>query len=124
MKSVNSKETEKKELKEAFALWQNKKGEIVYYTGKTADEKNPIRLVAFYNTVKKNPNAPDLVVYESADKDSKEQRNVIASLWESTSKAGKQYFTGSTNEKEKIVAFVNGDTQDGKYPAIRAYFKA
>ena len=113
MKSVNTKETEKKELKEAFALWENKNDKITYYTGKTSDEKNPIRLVAFLNVVKKNPNAPDLVVYESGDKDSKE-RNEIASLWEATSKAGKQYFTGATNEKGRVVAFVIGNTPEGK----------
>lgn len=114
-------------LKEAFALWENKKGEMVYYSGKTSEEavrSFPTRLVAFINTVKKNPNSPDITVYVSADKDSKEPRKEHASLWQSTSKAGKVYYTGSTSDKKKLVAFVNGDTQDGKYPAIRAYFKA
>ena len=121
----NAQKTNEK-LKEAFALWENKKGEMVYYSGKTNEEGKafPIRLVAFINTVKKNPNSPDITVYVSADKDSKEPRKEHASLWQSTSKAGKVYYTGNTADKQKIVAFVNGDTQDGKYPAIRAYFKA
>lgn len=118
---------EKKELKEAFALWENKKGELVYYTGKTTiaeGEKGfPIRLVGFLNSVKKNPNSPDITIYVSVDKDSKEPKKEFASFWASTSKAGKTYYTGSTAEKQKLVAFVNGNTQEGKYPAIRAYFK-
>ena len=120
----NAQKTEEK-LKEAFALWENKKGEMVYYSGKTSDGGNTfaIRLVAFVNSVKKNPNSPDITVYVSADKDSKEPRKEYASLWQSTSKAGKVYYTGNTSEKKKLVAFVNGNTQDGKYPSIRAYFK-
>lgn len=116
-----------KELKESFALWENKKGELTYYTGKTNTEEGskefPIRLVAFINSVKKNPKSPDLTVYVSGSKDSKEAKKEFASLWLSTSKAGKNYYTGSTADNKKLVAFVNGNTMDGKYPAIRAYFK-
>ena len=116
-----------KELKESFALWENKKGELTYYTGKTNTEEGskefPVRLVGFINSVKKNPKSPDLTVYISGDKDSKEPKKEFASLWVSTSKAGKTYYTGSTADNKKLVAFVNGNTMDGKYPAIRAYFK-
>ena len=80
--------------------------------------------LSFRITFEKNPNSPDITVYVSADKDSKEPRKEHASLWQSTSKTGKVYYTGSTSDKKKLVAFVNGDTQEGKYPAIRAYFKA
>lgn len=121
----NAQKTEEK-LNEAFALWENKKGELVYYSGKTSEGEGsfPTRLVAFINTVKKNPNSPDITVYISGEKDSKEPRKEFASLWQATSKAGKTYYNGNTSDKKKLVAFVNGNTQEGKYPAIRAYFKA
>lgn len=107
-------------LKEAFALWEKKKGDKTYYSGKTSGE-NPVNIVAFIATVKKNPNQPDIQVYESKDKG--EEKNEIASLWQHKSKAGKLYYSGNTNEKEKLIAFINGDTKDGKYPSIRVYFK-
>ena len=56
---TSSTKTTKSNLKEVFALWEAKKGDKVYYTGKTSDDK-PIRLVAFINEVKKNPNQPDI----------------------------------------------------------------
>ena len=108
------------ELKEAFALWEKKKGDTVYYSGKTSGDST-INIVAFVATVKKNPNQPDIQVYESKEKG--EERNEIASLWQHKSKAGKLYYSGNTNEKEKLIAFINGDTKGGKYPSIRVYFK-
>jgi len=108
------------ELKEAFALWEKKKGDTLYYSGKTSGD-SPINIVAFVTTVKKNPNQPDIQVYESKDKG--EEHNEIASLWQHKSKAGKLYYSGNTNEKEKLIAFINGDTKGGKYPSIRVYFK-
>lgn len=107
------------DLKEAFALWDNKKGDKVYYTGKTSGEK-PVRLVAFINDVKKNPNQPDIQVYEQVEKG--KEKPQIASLWINKSKAGKLYYSGQDNESKKLVAFANQDTQDGKYPSIRVYF--
>lgn len=108
------------DLKEAFALWERKKGDKVYYSGKTSGD-SPINIVAFIETVKKNPNQPDIKVYEQAEKG--EEKQELASLWQHQSKAGKTYYSGNTNEKEKLIAFVNQDTKDGKYPAIRVYFK-
>ena len=109
----------KQELKECFALWENKKGDKLYYTGKTSGDK-PVRLVAFINEVKKNPNQPDINVYEQAEKGKK--KNQVASLWENKSKAGKPYLGGEDNEKNKLVGFFNDNTQDGKYPSIRVYY--
>ena len=109
----------KSNLKECFALWENKKGDKVYYTGKTSDD-NPVRLVAFINEVKKNPNQPDIQVYEQAEKG--QEKTQVASLWENKSKAGKSYLSGQDNEKTKIVGFFNDDTKEGKYPSIRVYF--
>lgn len=109
----------KSDLKECFALWENKKGDKIYYTGKTSSDK-PVRLVAFINEVKKNPNQPDIQVYEQADKG--KEKTQVASLWENKSKAGKPYLGGEDNEKKKLVGFFNDKTQDGKYPAIRVYY--
>ena len=120
MKTSNNKTTTtNSDLKECFALWENSKGNMVYYTGKTAGDK-PIRLVAFINTVKKNPNQPDIQVYEQAEKG--KEKNQVASLWENKSKAGKPYLGGEDNEKQKLVGFFNDKTQGGKYPAIRVYY--
>jgi hypothetical protein len=44
-------------------------------------------------------------------------------LWKQESKAGKTYYSGYTNDKEKVIGFINGDTKEGKYPSIRVYFK-
>lgn len=119
MKTTASENNTNFNLKEAFALWQNEKGDKIYYTGKTAGDK-PIRLVAFINEVKKNPNQPDIQVYEQAEKG--EKKNQVASLWENKSKAGKAYLAGEDNEKQKLVGFFNNNTQDGKYPSIRVYY--
>lgn len=120
MKTSNNKSSE---LKEAFALWKNVKTtgktDLVYYTGKTSGDKS-VRLVAFINTVKKNPNQPDINVYEQAEKG--EKKNQIASLWENKAKSGKSYLGGEDNEKKKLVGFWNENTQDGKFPEIRVYF--
>lgn len=118
MKTSSTTST-KSELTEVFALWESKKGDTVYYTGKTAGDQS-IRIVAFVNTTKKNPNQPDIQVYEQKEKG--EEKPQIASLWQNKSKAGKVYFSGQDNEEKKIVGFINADTKDGKYPSIRVYY--
>lgn len=116
---MKTSKTQKETLKEAFALWENKKGDNVYYTGKTSEEDS-IRLVAFKVTEKKNPKQPDLQVYEQVEKG--KEKPQVASLWLNKSKAGKVYYSGTSNENEKLVAFINDDTQNGKYPTIRVYY--
>lgn len=111
--------TNKSNLEEVLALWESKKGSTTYYTGKTAGE-NPIRVVAFINTSKKNEKEPDINIYEQAPKG--EKKTQIASLWTNKSKAGKEYLSGKDNEEKKIVGFINEDTQGGKYPSIRVYY--
>lgn len=118
MKTSSTKNSKSK-LEEVFALWLNDKGKVTYYTGKTSGDQ-PIRLVAFINEVKKNPNQPDIQVYEQAEKG--QEKTQVASLWENKSKAGKPYLGGQDNEKKKLVGFFNDNTQDGKYPAIRVYY--
>lgn len=118
MKTSSNTNT-KSNLEEAFALWEVKKGDKLYYTGKTSGDKS-IRLVAFVNEIKKNPNQPDIQVYEQAEKG--QEKNQVASLWENKSKAGKAYLGGQDNEKKKLVGFFNDKTGDGKYPSIRVYY--
>lgn len=118
MKTSSNTNT-KSNLEEVFALWEAKKGEKLYYTGKTSGDK-PIRLVAFVNEIKKNPNQPDIQVYEQAEKG--QEKTQVASLWENKSKAGKPYLGGQDNEKKKLVGFFNDKTADGKYPSIRVYY--
>lgn len=116
---MKTSKTTKSELRECFALWENKKGDKIYYTGKTAGD-DPIRLVAFINEVKKNPNQPDIQVYEQAEKG--KEKTQVASLWENKAKSGKTYFGGQDNENNKLVGFWNEKTQGDKYPAIRVYY--
>lgn len=118
MKTSSTTNT-KSNLEEVFALWESKKGDKTYYTGKTAGEK-PIRLVAFINTTKKNPNQPDIQVYEQKEKG--EEKPQLASLWQNKAKSGKIYLFGQDNEEKKLVGFFNDNTQGGKYPAIRVYY--
>lgn len=116
---MKTSKTQKSTLKEAFVLWENTKNGGIYYTGKTSDEDS-IRLVAFRVTNKKNPKQPDLQVYEQVEKG--KEKPQVASLWKNESKAGKVYYSGTSNENEKLVAFINEDTKGGKYPSIRAYY--
>ena len=44
------------------------------------------------------------------------------SLWSQVSKAGVDYYSGLTDEKENIIAFIN-TSDDIKQPKIRIYFK-
>lgn len=118
MKTTTTKNN-KSDLTEVFALWEAKKGDKIYYTGKTSGEKS-IRLVAFVNTTKKNPNQPDIQVYQQMDKG--EEKPQVASLWQNKSKAGKEYLSGQDNEEKKLVGFYNENTQEGKFPAIRVYY--
>ena len=118
MKTSSNTNT-KSNLEEVFALWETKKGDKLYYTGKTSGDK-PIRLVAFVNEIKKNPNQPDIQVYEQAEKG--QEKTQVASLWENKSKAGKAYLGGQDNEKKKLVGFFNDKTVGGKYPSIRVYY--
>lgn len=122
MKTSSTTQNTKSNLTEVFALWEaNGKSDKTYYTGKTSGN-DPIRLVGFINEVKKNPNQPDIQVYEQAEKG--KEKNQVASLWENTSKGGKQYLSGQDNEKKKLVGFFNKNTQGGKYPAIRVYYSS
>lgn len=120
MRSNTKKEEVKQEVKlqEAFALWKNtSKTGTEYLKGK---DFNGNTVVGFFNTNKKNPKEPDIRVY-SVNAEGQNEKE-IASLWDGESTKGTRYLSGSTDEKEKIVAFYNKN-ENVKQPHIRAYFK-
>ena len=122
-KVVTEKKVERKEfsLEEAFVLWKNEsKNKIVYLAGNTSEKLGKEKLVAYFNTNKKNPKEPDIRVYD-LDKDGKMNKEV-ADLWETVSPKNVRYLTGTTDEKEKLVAFY-GDENQEKRPYIRVYFQ-
>lgn len=116
------KEEKKQELKEAFALWKNEgKNGKMYFTGKTKEDDT--KLIAFMNNDKKNEKQPDLIVYVKPEESVKlTNDDKVASLWINTSKNKKDYFTGLTNDNEKLVGFIS-DSKNEKAPYLSVYFK-
>lgn len=117
--TTNKKEKEvRKEsvLEELFVLWsKTSKNGLDYLSGQTTDKH---QLVGYYNSTKKNPKEPDIRVY-LLDEDNK-QDHEVCSLWTTESKNGTEYFSGTTDEKEKVVAFY-GDKENPKRPIIKVY---
>lgn len=109
----------KNEMKEVFALWKHKGEKGEYLTGKTED--GSINLVAFFNTNKKNPNEPDVRVYEQTEQGQKLE-NQVCSLWENVGKSGTKYLSGTDNENKKVVGFYGVENEE-KRPYIRVYYK-
>ena len=123
MRTTTKKNTEAKdkELKELFVLWaKTSKNDLDYLSGKVSDTDEDIYLVGYYNTNKKNPNEPDIRVY-NLDTEGK-QDHVVCSLWTNLSKNGTEYLSGITDENEKVVAFY-GDKENEKRPIIRVYIE-
>lgn len=99
-------------MEQAFALWKNKgKNGKAYFTGG--------KLIAFYNTMKKNPKEPDLRVYKQTEK-GVELGEPITSLWCNISKGGKKYLSGKYDGK-KVVGFINEKATE-KQPYISVYY--
>ena len=122
MKTKTTKEVKKEgtDLKELFVLWnRTAKSGLDYLTGKVSDEDN-VYLVAYFNSSKKNPNEPDIRVY-NLDTEGK-QDHVVCSLWNTQSKNNLEYLTGVTDENEKVVGFY-GDKENEKRPIIRVYLE-
>lgn len=120
MRNVETKTMvkENKKMEEAFALWkQTSKNGVDYLSG--IDEKKN-RFVAFFNTNKKNPKEPDIRVY-LVDADGN-QGNEVADLWTTQSKNEKDYLTGTSMDKEKLIGFFNEEAKE-KQPYIRVYYK-
>lgn len=118
---LSGKKEKKESLKEVFSLWEreSKKG-LDYLSGLTSDELGKKSLVAYYNKDKKNPKEPDVRVYVSSD-DPKQEDKEVASLWSNVSKNNTQYYTGMTDDNERIVGFMNTSKKNEKEPDIRVY---
>ena len=101
-------------------IWKNEsKNGVEYLSGKTSDDK--VKLVGYFNARKKNPKEPDIRIY---DVDSDGSQGIeVCSLWENISKNEKRYLTGSTNDKEKLIAFYNDLEENPTRPYIKAYYK-
>lgn len=107
------------DLEEAFVLWKNNsKNGKEYLSGKTSNTCGDNEIVGFFNTEKKNEKSPDIQIYKRENEELKE----ICALWNSVSKRGITYLTGSTSENEKIVAYYYNSNNE-KAPYIRGYFK-
>ena len=117
---MRKQETKKQEfnLQEAFALWRNEsKGKSEYFKGL---DLNKNKLIGFKVLKKKNEKEPDYRIY---DLDAKGNINKeVASLWINKDKNDKNYLTGTTTDKEKLVGFFGDEHQEAR-PYIRAYFK-
>lgn len=117
---ANQTNTQKKEftMEQVFALWKNKsKNGKVYFSGKRDD--NGGELTAFFVTNKKNPNEPDIRVYDQIPNGDLSKDPYI-SMWCNLSKSGKKYLTGKIGDK-RIVAFVN-DEEGSTRPYVSAYY--
>lgn len=96
---------ERKEMIEAFALWlHDSKSGKEYLSGFTSKDLGKARLVGYFNSMKKNPKEPDIRVY-TLNEEGKQDKE-IASLWQNESKNKKLYLSGSSDEKEKLVRFL------------------
>ena len=122
VKKVETTEKEvKKEMKDLGILWEHKaESDVIYLSGNLSEELHYKKILAFYNYSKKNEKEPDVRVY-LLDDDGKKDHEII-SLWKQVSKQGANYYSGLTDEKENVVAFIN-TSEDIKQPKIRIYFK-
>ena len=122
-KTIKGKEeTSKKTMKDVMSLWLHTSNNgVEYLTGNLSNDLDGLKVTGFYNKEKKNEKEPDIRVY-LLNEDGKTD-HVIVSLWNQTSKDNKNYLSGMTDEKEKVVAFINEDNKDTNKPYIRVYFK-
>ena len=126
MKTTVSKEEknntkEVKELRELAILWNHESDSgVKYLSGTLSEEFQFNKVIAFYNTTKKNEKEPDIRVYSVNDENKKEVK--IISLWIQESKENKPYYSGLTNDKVKVIAFIS-TKDDIKVPYLKVYFK-
>lgn len=126
IKTTQKKEEQKEfDLKEAFVLWKNTSKAGKDYLSGFVNADETFRLIAYFNTDKKNPKEPDIRVYQSIKKEdgtySKSEKEV-ASLWVNLDKNEKKYVTGSTDEHEKLVGWFGQENQEAR-PYLRVYYE-
>lgn len=122
-KTIKGKEeTQNKKMKDVMSLWfhTSEKGSE-YLTGNLSNELDGLKVTGFFNKEKKNDKEPDIRIYLLNDEGKTD--HVIVSLWNQVSKANTNYLSGMTDEKEKVIAFINEDNKDSNKPYIRVYFK-
>lgn len=118
---TNEKEVKKEfNLKEAFVLWRNQSKAGAYYLSGNVSNEEKTKLVGYFNTNKKNPKEPDVRIYLIDCEGN--QGNEVCSLWEYISKNENSYLSGTTDEKEKIIAFYGKKNEEAR-PYIRAYYR-
>ena len=121
-KTVTNKATNevKKEftMKELFSLWKKEsKAGKTYFEGKYQGAS----LRGFYNTQKKNPNEPDLRIYELTEEGELNKEELL-SVWCNVTDKGKKYLSGKFGGN-RVVGFINEKaTTDNKQPYISIYF--
>ena len=125
-KDVETKEVERNEVKEkeqlieVMALWlARSKNNTEYLNGFMSKKYNNAKIRGFFNGNKKNPKEPDVKIYNLTAEGTLDIE--VATLWNNLSKDEKQYLTGYTDDKERLVAFY-GDKEDTKHPYIKVYF--
>lgn len=122
--------TEKKEstLKHCMTLWTKESKKTIYVSGVCGEREDPnkFNVVGFFNGKKKNPNEPDLRIYESFGTHGGDRmghsKDAVASLWLHTTKDGVQYYTGLDNENLRLVAFLNRNKKKDSHPDINVYY--
>ena len=120
-KVENIEKEEENKMRDLGILWEHKaESDVIYLSGNLSEELHYKKILAFYNNSKKNEKEPDVRVY-LLDDDGKKDHEIV-SLWKQVSKQGAEYYSGLTDEKENIVAFIN-TSDDIKQPKIRIYFK-
>ena len=105
-------------MKQVFALWKKEsKAGKTYFEGKY----DGASLRGFYNTQKKNPNEPDLRIYE-LNQEGELVREELLCLWCNATENGKKYLSGNFGGK-RVVGFINGKaTADNKQPYVSIYW--
>lgn len=113
--TATQNETKKTTLgKEVCTLFRSKsKDGKEYLSGELAEDKE-VKIVAFFNSIKKNPKEPDIRLYQKGNVGSGKE---IASLWK-----GEKCYTGSDNEKKKLVGFDNVSKKSG-ISYIKVYYQ-
>ena len=100
-----------------YVRWRH----FVWFTTNEEGNKceDSIDVVAYYNTNKKNPNEPDIKIYESNENGIGAE---LVTLWDKLSKKETKYLSGKTNENEQVVAYYGNEFEE-KRPFIRVYTK-
>ena len=114
--------TNKQERQQACVLWKKtSKAGKTYFTGILSKDGKDVYVTAFYQLEKKNPEQPDLRIYEQDEKGSIKEKSIL-DLWCNVSKAkNKKYLSGKLAGK-RVVGFVLDEKAGSKRPYISIYW--